>query len=54
MNDSPVALLIIDIWRRIHGLNFAEVDVSLAGSHIPKIEDYFVLIMISPTVEFFI
>lgn len=54
MNDSPIALLIIDIWRWIHGLDFAEVDVSLAGTHIPKIEDYFVLIMNPPTVEFLI
>lgn len=54
VNDSPIALLIIDIWRWIHGLDFAEIDVSLAGTHIPKIEDYFVLIVDPLAVEFFI
>lgn len=54
MNDGPVALLIVDIWRWIHGLNFAEVDVSLVGIHVPKIEDYFVFIKSPLAVEFFI
>lgn len=54
MNDSPVAFLIVDIWGWIHGLNFAEVDVSLVGTHIPKIEDDFVFIMNPLAVEFFI
>lgn len=54
MNDSPIALLIVDIWGWIHDLNFAEVDVSLVGIHVPKIEDYFVFIMMPLAVEFFI
>jgi len=54
VNDGPIALLIVDIRRWIHGLNFAEVDVGLAGTHIPKIKDDFVFIMNPLAVEFFI
>lgn len=54
MNDRPIALLIVDVWGWIHGLNFAEVNVSLVDTHIPEIEDDFVFIMNPLAVEFFI
>lgn len=54
MNDSPVTLLIVDIWGWIHDLNFAEVDVSLVGIHVPNIEDDFVFMMTPLAVKFFI
>lgn len=54
MNDSPIALLVVDIWGWIHGLDFAEVDVSLVDTHIPKIEDDFVFVMSPMAVEVFI
>lgn len=54
MNDSPVALLVVDVRGWIHDLNFAEVDVSLVGIHVPEIEDDFVFIMTPLAVESFI
>lgn len=51
VNNSSVALLVVQVWRRIHDLDFAEVNICVINMQIPETERHCFIVEIPITVE---
>lgn len=51
MDNGPIALLVVYVRRRIHELNFAEVNICLVGVQIPEDEGHCLIVHCHITVE---